>query len=150
MSFLSDIKAFQEKALKAASTNTNKIAGDLYRSNVTLSPTPSGKGGYSIGTIKNNWYASKDTPNFSYSGSVDASGSSSLSSITSLLATSPFLNRDSTIYLTNSTPWSYRADKIGWPSDDPTNDTGWDWSGRITPYFFTSLSVQAILSRYSG
>lgn len=150
MSFADDIRAFAEKAIKATSDNTNKIVEDLFVLNVSLSPTPSGKGGFSLGTIKNNWYASKDSPNTAYSGSVDASGSSSIASINALIASNVFLGHDSVVYLTNSTPWSYRADKIGWGSGDPTNDTGWSWSGRITPYFFTSTSVQTILSRYSG
>ena len=149
MGFADDIRKFKEKALKAASDNTSKIAADFFRTNVMLSPTPNGKGGYSVGTIKNNWYASVGSPDMSYSGSVDANGSSSLSSINATISSQPFLGRDNTVYLSNSTPWAQRADKVGWKKNDSTNDTGWEWTGKIGAYLFTSTSLQTILNKYS-
>ena len=149
MGFADDVKRFRDKALKNASDNTNKIASELFKTTVDYSPTPSGKGGYSLGTIKDNWYSSVSTPDTSFSGSVSVTGDSSLSRIDYTLSQNPFLGKDNVVFLTNSTKWAYRADKIGWPSGDTTNDTGWDWTGKIGPYMFTSMSVQSILNRWS-
>lgn len=148
MGFADDIRRFREKALKDASDATNKVVRDLFTTVVDYSPTPSGKGGYSVGTIKDNWYSSVMNPDTSYSGSVSATGSSSLSRINSTLSQNPFKGRDNIVYLTNSTKWAFRADKLGWNKNDPDNDTGWDWSGRIKAYHFTGNSIQAILNRW--
>lgn len=149
MGFADDIKKFRDRAIKAASDNTNKVVEDLYRTNVYMSPEPPSKGGYSIGTIKNNWYSSIATPDMSYSGLSDINGVSSISRIVSTLSQNPFLGKDNVLYLTNSTPWAYRADKVGWPKNDPKNNTGWDWSGRVLPYLFTSTAMQTIINKYS-
>lgn len=149
MGFADNMRKSCNNIVQAMSDNTNKIFADLFRTNVYLSPTPSGKGGYSVGTIKNNWYSSVGSPNTSFSGSIDASGTDSLTRIDSTISEKPFFGKDSTVFLTNSTKWAYRADVVGWPRNDPTNDTGWEWSGQIRPYFFTSTSMQTILNKYS-
>ena len=149
MGFADNMRKSCDNIVQAMSDSTAKVAEDLFKTNVYLSPTPSGKGGYSVGTIKNNWYSSVGAPDSSFSGSVDASGVNSLSRIDSTISSKPFFGKDNIVYLTNSTKWAVRADSIGWPSGDPTNDTGWIWSGRIGPYLFTSTSMQQILNKYS-
>lgn len=149
MGFADDIKKFRDKALKAASDNTNKVVEDLYRTNVYMSPEPPSKGGYSIGTLKNNWYAAIGDADMSYSGLADVNGVNSIARIVSTLSQKPFYGKDNVVYITNSTPWAVRADRIGWPKNDPTNNTGWSWTGRIGPYLFTSTAMQTIINKYS-
>jgi hypothetical protein len=132
MSLESDIKAFQEKSLKQASTKVSKVASDYFKKVVEFSPD-SNKGTYSVGTIKDNWYSSVASPDTSFGGTHDDVGASSLMRIYSTLESQPFLNRDNKVFLSNSTKWAYRAEYIGWPNGlDP--ETNWTWVNGIQPY----------------
>ena len=133
MTFSEGIDAFKAQALVEASTSINSFVKDYFSKIVELSPDSS-KGTYSIGTIKDNWYSSIGIPSMSFGNTHDDVGASSLMRLYSTLEAQPFLSKDNTVYFSNSTPWAYRAEYLGWASNDPTNDTGWVWRNGILPY----------------
>jgi hypothetical protein len=148
MSFLSDIQNFREKALQQASKNASEVFEYVSRQVVLLSPNPPGKRGYAQGHLKNQWYASVDSPSSYTSNSKSDTGQDSLARLQSVLATQPFYGKDATLYFTNSVSYAYRVESFGWPKNDPTNTTSWLWTGRATPYAMKSTAVQMTLLKY--
>ncbi len=147
MGFADDIRAFSERAQKAASDNTNKIVEDLFILNVKLSPSPSNPGPYAIGKLVNNWMPSVGTPDMSVTTATSPTGADSISRIVSLKDAQAFMGKDNTVYLTNSTEEAYYADVLGWAAGKGTN--GWSWSGRSGPYIIRQQSIQYILQAYA-
>lgn len=146
MSFLSDIKAFQEKALKAASTNTTNIAQDAFLSAVDYSPSPSNPGPYAKGLLVNQYYAAiGNTPSSAVSTATNPTGEDSKARIKLLVASLPFFGKDNTVTLANNTEEAFYADKLGWAAGAGTN--GWVWTGKA-PYFMTAKAMSFIESKY--
>lgn len=146
MSFLSDINKFRDKALLAASNNTNKVILDYGMKLVELSPRkPFAE--FAQGYLVNNFHAALgNTMSFGASNPADMSGSGSISSIKAVLSTLPFHRKDNVVTIVNSAPWAHRANVLGWPAGQ--GDNGWHWSGRISPYQFTAGSINYILGKY--
>ena len=148
MTFLSDIKAFREKALQQASDNNNKIFEYLAKQAVLLSPIPPGNSGiYAKGHLKDQWYASVSSPDKSTSSSASADGAASLSRIDSLLATKPFYGKDATLYITNSVHYANLVDKLGWKAGLDIA-SGWIWTGNAKPYAITETTIAKTLLKY--
>lgn len=147
MGFASDIKAFADKALQKASTNTMNIVQDVGRMEVAFSPSPSNPGPYATGLLVNNYYPSVGVPDYSRSSSTSAAGSDSLSRINEFAETNAFLGKDNVVYITNSTEEAYYADVLGWQKGQGTN--GWIWSGKATPYFMRSQAITYVQQAYS-
>ena len=146
MSFLSDIKAFQEKAIKAASTNTVNIAQDAFLAAVDYSPSPSNPGPYAKGLLVNQYYvAIGNTPSSAVSTATNPTGEDSKARIKLLVASLPFMGKDNTVSLSNNTEEAYYADKLGWAAGAGTN--GWTWTGKA-PYFMTAKAMSYIESKY--
>lgn len=147
MSFLDDIEAFREKALTAASDNTNKVVDTLFTQTVARSPTV-GYGDYSQGVMIANWYVTSGNDySTETSTSADPSGAASVSRIDGALAEDLFYGRDNILSMSNSSPGVYRAEILGWPSGD--NETGWRWTGTVGPYAMISTAVQFTLNEYT-
>ena len=147
MSFESDIKAFQAKALLAASKKTSNAVEELFTTAVVESPSPAGQGEYSKGLLANQWYSMVVGTSTQLSSATNPSGADSLSRIKATLASLPFYGKDSVVTLTNNEPYAYRADQIGWPQGEGTN--GWHWSGRVGGYHMTQKAVQKVKGIYS-
>lgn len=149
MGFADSIKAFEQKALEAANTSVCKAFESLGVNLVDL--TGNGNiniGGYSNGDIANNWHVSiGGIPEMVVPNAPDLSGYSSLSRIKSLAAAKPFYKQDNKVFLTNVMNYSYRADKLGWPTEDSTN--GWVWTGKIKAYGFTSIAINNLKGAYA-
>jgi hypothetical protein len=148
MSFLSDIEAFREKALQQASKNASVIFEYVSRQAILLSPNPPGNRGYAQGHLKNQWYASVGSPSSETSDAKSDTGQDSLSRLQSVLSTQPFYGKDATLYFSNSVSYAYRVESIGWPKDDPTNNTGWIWTGYAKPYAMKSTAIQMTIIKY--
>lgn len=146
MSFLSDIKVFQAKALKAASTNTTNIAQEAFLATVNYSPSPSNPGPYAKGLLVNQYYiAIGNTPSSEVSTATSDTGEASKSRIKMLSASLPFFGKDNTVTLANNTEEAFYADKLGWAAGAGTN--GWVWTGKA-PYFMTAKAMSYIESKY--
>lgn len=147
MSFLSDIKAFQAKALKAASTNTVNIAQEAFLATVNYSPSPSNPGPYAKGLLVNQYYvAIGNTPSSEVSSSTSDTGEASKARIKLLAVSLPFMGKDNIVTLANNTEESYYADKLGWKPGPGTN--GWTWTNNTPPYFMTAKAMSFIESKY--
>ena len=132
MTFLEGIESFHKTALLEASASINKVVRTYFNKIVEFSPD-SGKGEYSVGTIKDNWYVSLGTPSQEFGNTYDDVGASSLFRLYAKLEANPFHAKDNTLYFSNSTPWAYRAEYLGWPAGkDPDSD--WIWTNNIKPY----------------
>lgn len=146
MSFLSDIKAFQAKVLKAASTNTTNIAQEAFLATVNYSPSPSNPGPYAKGLLVNQYYiAIGNTPSSEVSTATSDTGEASKSRIKLLSVSLPFFGKDNTVTLANNTEEAHYANKTGWKKGEGTN--GWVWTGRA-PYFMTAKAMSYIESKY--
>lgn len=147
MGFSSDIKAFRDKAIKNASDNTNNVFRDLGTLVVRFSPSPSNPGPYAKGLLVNQWYFSVGAPDLSAGTTTNPTGSDSLSRLDAFIGTNPFLGRDATAYIANSTQEAMYADLLGWAAGKGTN--GWIWSGRSGAYHMRQMSIVYIQQAYS-
>lgn len=146
MGFSEDIKKFQEKALLAANAATCKVFEELSTSVVDYSPGSTAK--YATGLVKNSWYAQVGGVSNVVGAMSDFSGSASLFRIKAIVSQRPFYGKDNTVTLANNTGYVYRVEYLGWEKDDPTNRTGWDWTGTVAPYAMVSKSIAAIKGKY--
>ena len=140
MAFTLDINKWGQKALTQANTSVCNKAEKLFNNVVELSPnSPTRHGPFSTGVVKGNWYAAVNGINSSVGSSPDPSGASSYSRIKSTLATLPFLGKDATVTLTNSTPYIRFVEYLGWPK--ALSPAGWNWSGKSGPYSMVQTAV---------
>lgn len=147
MSFASDIKAFQEKALLAANKKTTAAIEELFTTAVVESPSPAGQGEYSKGLLANQWYSMIGGFSSALTSATNPNGADSLSRIKATLASLPFYGKDNVVTLTNNTNYAYRAEVLGWPLGEGTN--GWHWSGRVGGYGMIAKSVAKVKGTYS-
>lgn len=147
MGFANDIKAFQQKALEDANTSVCTAFETVSVSTVYLSPTPPGiNSGYSIGTVKNQWYAAIASFDESVGTANSITGSASLASIAAIIAQKPFFGKDNFVTLTNSTSYVARVESLGWPAAD--SPKGWHWTGRAVPYAMVATSISNLIAAY--
>lgn len=147
MSFLSDIKAFQAKALKAASTNTTNIVQEAFLATVNYSPSPSNPGPYAKGLLVNQYYiAIGNTPSSEVSTATSDTGEASKTRIKLLSVSLPFFGKDNIVTLANNTEEVHYANKLGWEKGKGTN--GWVWNGAL-PYFMADKAMSYIKNKYS-
>lgn len=146
MGLASDIKAFADKAIKAASDNTNKIVEDLFLAPVDYSPSPSNPGPYAIGLLVNQWYPSVGTPDTSVTSATNPNGADSIARILSLASANAFLRKDNVVYLSNNTEEAYYANRLGWQRGQGNN--GWIWAG-APAYYMTDKAVAYIQGVYT-
>jgi len=146
MGFSSDIAAFRDKALQAASTNTMTIAQEVGRMEVAFSPSPINPGPYATGLLINQYYPSVGAPDFTVTTATNSSGADSLARINALAETNAFLGKDNVVYITNSTEEAYYADKLGWQKGLGTN--GWIWKGAAA-YYMRDQAITYIQQAYT-
>lgn len=148
MSFLSDIKAFQAKALKAVADNTANIVRDAFIAPVDYSPSPSNPGPYAKGLLVNQWYPSVgNTFSSDVSTATSSTGEDSKARINLVVTSNVFYGKDGVVSLSNNTQEAHYANKLGWKAGDGTN--GWVWSGNAVPYFMTAKTESYLLSKYT-
>ena len=141
MGFADDVRKFQAKALKDMNDSVAKVVTTMFKDIVALTPSPSNPGVYARGLLVNQWYPAIKVFDRTTGNAIDDVGAGSYMRIYTVLATQPFYGKDNTITLTNSTPWAYRAEKLGWPK--PT------WSGNVGPYAMVATSLVNIKQAYS-
>lgn len=147
MSLSDDIKAFRDKALLAASKNTNNIVEELFTQAVIRSPSPTNPGRFAKGLLVNQWYSSiGSTYSLSVTSATNAYGIDSLSRIKATIAENPFLGKDNEVTLANNTQEAYHAEVLGWPAGGGAN--GWVWSGRQGPYAMVRGAITYIQGKY--
>lgn len=148
MGFAEDVKAFEKKALTAASNSINKRIIYLFTSVVGYSPTaPEAK--WSKGALIDQWFPSVGkSPNFAMNGSLNYQGANSMSRINSLFSQPLFLGKDNIVTFTNSVSYAYRAENLGWPKGLDSK-SGWTWTGRVAPYKMVSKAVNDFKGAYS-
>jgi hypothetical protein len=147
MDFLAKIKAFEEKANLAANTSVCKAFEYLGVNLVELTGNGSiNIGGFSNGDIANNWHVSVGGLTMVMPNGPDMTGAASLSRIKGLAKELSFYKKDNTVFLTNVMNYSYRADKLGWPTEQSTN--GWNWSGNVVAYGFVDKSLLNLKGKY--
>lgn len=148
MSFLSDIKSFQEKALKAAADNTARIVKDAFITPVNYSPSPSNPGPYAKGLLANQWYPSVGNIfSTDISTATNPTGEDSKARIELVITSNIFYGKDAVTSLSNNTQEANYANKLGWKAGDGTN--GWVWSGNAVPYFMTAKTESYLVSKYT-
>ncbi len=148
MSFLSDIKAFQQKALLAANKSVSEAAfGSLgvFQEAVALSPTAP-EAQYAKGLLINSWYPSVGGFDTTVGTTTDYYGSGSLSRIKAMLSQNLFYGKDNMVTLTNSVDHAYRVEYLGYPMGEGTN--GWEWTGKVGAYKMVATAVSIFKSKY--
>lgn len=140
-SFSSGLKKNIRSVMYAVNLNCYKIAKELFRTVVRLTPSPSNPGPYAQGHLANQWYPSDDGD---FSDELDSSasdtGARSLSRIDALSG-GAFNGRDGKLTLVNNLSYAYRAEALGWPESD-------GWKGQIGPYRMVAKSLQIIRAKY--
>ncbi len=145
MGFADSIKAFQEKALLAANTSVCKVVDELFVTTVVNTPTsPEAK--WSKGLSINSWYSGVNSFDTTIGTSLDYSGTGSLSRIKATLSQKPFYGEDGFVTLTNSVPYIWRVEQLGWL--EVPNETGWNWTKTMGGYHMVSNSVAYIKGKY--
>jgi hypothetical protein len=137
MGFADSIKAFGNKAKREVNNHIVEVATELF--NEVVAGTPVDKG-----VMINNWYAGDSKVyNPAYNeNSTDKSGMASYTQIASLKAYQGFVGRDSSISISNSTPYGFRAEYAGWPAPK--------WTGRIGPYAMIANAFIKVVPKYKG
>lgn len=108
MGFAEDIQRNIDIAMLNISNNLNEITGKLFYG--IRQDTPVLKG-----VLNNSWYTGvKNTFDETVGTTADMSGSGSISRISSMLSTNPFLGVDNSVTLTNSVSYAYQAEVDGW------------------------------------
>jgi hypothetical protein len=149
MSFLDDVKAFQVKALTDVNNSVCNVVNKLCSSIIELSPTPPGTANYAKGLLKNQWYPSIGmSPSIMLSSSDEPTGSESFDRLNKTIAEKPFYSKDNMFMFTNNVPYAYRVEMLGWPKDDPSNTSGWEWTGNATAYHMVERSITKIKGDY--
>ncbi len=143
MGFADSIKNSTKKIKEEVNTSINRIADDLFTEVVKRTPVADGSWG-AAGTLINNWYVGFGAGNYntSFSDTPNRMGISSYSQILKLVSSREFVSKDGEISYTNSTPYAYRAEIIGWPQPE--------WSGRVGPYAMVRNSLTVIAPKYRG
>ena len=139
--FADSVLSNASKMLAKVDVQCNAIARDLFLSIVDKTPSPANPGEYATGHLVNQWYPEVDDFSEELSGDTDENGAASRSRIYALNKLFTFLGKDGTLTLTNNLPYAYRAEALGWPTQD-------GWSGRQGPYRMVALSLQAIAAKY--
>ena len=149
MSFESDIKAFQAKALLAANKAVCKVVEEVFTGAVTHSPSPISdpQAKFSRGLLINQWYPQVGGFSTEQSTATNDYGSSSLSRIKATVAAMPFYGKDNIVTLTNNVDHAYRAEVLGWPEGKDPN-SNWNWTGMVMPYGMVRKSVEAVRGAY--
>jgi len=135
MGFADSIRIHNAKVKEQVNDKIVAIATELFAEIVENTPVDKG-------ILKNNWYAGTGrTYNGSYNeNSASKDGMSSLTQIASLRVYKGFVGRDSSVSLSNSTPYGFRAEYAGWPT--PT------WSGRVGPYAMIAKAFIKVVPKY--
>ena len=147
MGFADSIKAFEKKALLAASNNSNTIVKKLFTYTVENSPSPNNPGPYATGLLINQYYPMIAGTSSEISSATSPYGNASLARINDIVLQMPFLGKDNFVTLTNNVDHAYRAEMLGWPAGEGTN--GWMWSGRQGPYGMVQKAMIQIQGDYS-
>lgn len=145
MSFAAAIKAFEEKALLKANDKIIEAATFIATENIKATQKIN-LGGLSNGDMANNWHISYGALNVPIPNGPDLSGSASFARVSAMAKIQDFYRKDSTIYITNAMPYSFRANSIGWPQGKGTN--GWVWTGKIKAYGFLGQAINNLKGKY--
>jgi len=127
MGFADSVAKTATKMQEQVNAKAVEISTTLFT--VLVSKTPIADGRYGLpGTLVNNWFVGYGVGayNKSFIPSPNPSANNSYSQIATIRNSKEFLSKDGEISLTNSTPYAYRAEILGWPA--PL------WSGRYGPY----------------
>ncbi len=138
--FLDSIRINVMKMKAQINTSVLEVATDLFKHTITYSPVLKG-------VLINNWYtATNGATNMSFvEASRSKTGSDSLARVAALVASREFAGKDGQISLSNSTPYAYRAEYVGWPADDPESK---NWSGKIGPYAMVRKALVVTSTKY--
>ena len=118
MTFSLDIKEFAEKTNR--NVNDVKQAAAIELFGMIIKATPVGNPslwksppppGYVGGRLRGNWQASLNSPIKSATNTIDSGGSGTISEMTGVVNQSVV---DDTIYISNSVPYAYRVEYLGW------------------------------------
>ena len=141
MGFANDLKLACESTEKEINSQVIKVATDLFRSIVNLTPSPTSEQAAptATGLLINQWYPQEGGGfSSSLSSSTSTNGSASLSRISELSSSNEFLGKDGVVTLTNNVDHSYRAEYQGWPQPF--------WSGRSVAHAMVGRSITKILA----
>jgi len=136
MAFGASIKAFGDKTKREVNDKIVEIAMELFTEIVKETPVDKG-------VLINNWYTGTGSQyNNSYNENMtDRSGMASYGQIATLRSYKGFLGTDSTVSMSNSTPYAFRAEYAGWPQAD-------GWSGRVGPYAMIAKAFIQVVPKY--
>jgi hypothetical protein len=135
MGFADSIRASRDKVKRQVNDKIVNIATELFTEVVHGTPVDKG-------VLINNWYADTGSAyNSSYNeNSASKDGMSSLTQIASLKTYTGFVGGDSSVSLSNSTPYGFRAEYAGWPTPE--------WTGRVGPYAMIGKAFIKVVPKY--
>lgn len=143
LNFSASIDRNIQRIQKEVNDKCYKITIDLFLRIVALTPSPTQRRAeHATGLLVNQWYpAIGNVWSIERSDEISDSGEGSKSRIRGMRGGGEFYAKDGRATLTNSVPYAYRAEKLGWPKAD-------GWSGKVGPYAMVALSLQEIAARY--
>lgn len=115
-SIKANIKALQQEV---NDTITNE-AVKTFRSVVSYSPSKDFNGSeWATGWVINQWYPSVGSPSSELNENRDQAGFNSGDRISQLAGSNNFIKKDNSLWLTNSVPYVYQVEALGWPQTEP-------------------------------
>lgn len=135
MGFADSIKKTSEKIQKEVNITINNRIID--GGNFLVNKTP-----VKTGLLRNNWYVGIGKNNYTkqFSNNTSVVGLDSLYRINTIGNEIEFYKKDGEISITNTTPYAYRAEIIGWPLPE--------WSGTVGPYAMVRNTITYMRGKY--
>lgn len=118
MSFAKSVAENVRLVQEELDKNVTNFVAETFKDVVKLSPSEWKNSPYATGWLVNQWYPSTGVPSSSLTQSKDIYGMNSLDRINTFAESKPFLRKDNTVFLTNSVPYAYQAEAIGWKYAD--------------------------------
>ncbi len=114
-SFADSIKANIKEVKQEVNDKITKVAVDMFRDVVMLSPSQELRDSqWATGLLINQWYPKVGSASSELGSQTDQVGLQSMDRIAQLIGSSNFTVKDNSLWLTNNVPYAYQAEVIGW------------------------------------
>lgn len=114
-SFADSIKANVKEVKQEVNDKITKVAVDMFRDVVMLSPSQELRDSqWAKGLLINQWYPSVGSASTQLGTQTDQVGLQSMDRIAQLIGSNNFTVKDNSLWLTNNVPYAYQAEALGW------------------------------------
>ena len=112
---------------------------------------------WSRGNLINDWHAAANSYSYAMFSPVSASGDSATNAnsdssgagskarVATFKPLKTFFAKDGLLSLTNSQPYAYRAEYLGWGVGESST---WEWTGKVAPYAMVRNSLTTVAALY--